>query len=104
MNVGRRGFAVYGVTEDIEHARQDAFAHQRLQRPARVHDRHAASQALRRRQRDPAHVTSILLGQHLDDDRFFRTCPQHRVDRRQVVIEPHIHDTAAYRDDNAKIQ
>ena len=62
------GFAVDGVAEDIEHAREDALADRRLQRPARVLDRHAAREPLRGRQRNAAHVPRIQLRQHLDDD------------------------------------
>ena len=81
-----------------------AFAHRRLQRPARVLHRHAASETLRGRQRNPAHVMRIALRQHFDDDSPFRSRAQHRVDRRQMLIEPYIHDAAAHRDDRAEIR
>jgi hypothetical protein len=55
------------------------------------------------RQRNPAHAIRIELGQTLNDDLFFRSCAQHRVYRRQLSIEPNIHDAATYRDDCAGI-
>ena len=45
----------------------------------------------------------IALRQHLDDDLPLISSVQHRVDRRQVLIEPYIHDAAADRNDHAEI-
>ena len=72
LDIGRRRLAVDGVAEHVEHPRENPFAHRRLQRPARVLHRHAASETLRGRQRNPAHVMRIALRQHLDDDLLFR--------------------------------
>ena len=65
-------------------------------------NRHAASETLRGCQRNPAHVTRIQLRQYLDDDLPLIASTQHRVDRRQMLIEPYIHDTAADRNDRAQ--
>ena len=64
---------------------------------------HAASETLRGRQRDPTHMTRIALLQHFDDDLFFLPRAQHGIDRRQMLIEAHVHDTTADRDDHAGI-
>ena len=45
----------------------------------------------------------ITLRQHFDDDLFFGPRAQHRVDRRQMLVEPYIHDAAAHRDDRAEV-
>ena len=68
LDIGRRRLAVDGVAEHVEHSRENSFADRRLQRPARVLHRHAASETLRGSQRDPAHVMRIELRQHFDDD------------------------------------
>src|SRR5471032_2563419 len=52
LAIGGGRQAVDGGAEDIEHARQDGRAHRRLQRHSGVAHRHAARQALGRRQRD----------------------------------------------------
>ena len=70
LDIGQRRFAVDGVAEHVEHPRENSLADRRLQRPARVLHRHAASETLRGRQRDSAHVMRIELRQHLDDDLF----------------------------------
>ena len=70
LDIGRRRLAVDGVAEHVEHARENSLADRRLQRPARVLHRHAAREALRGRQRNPAHVMRVALRQHLDDDLF----------------------------------
>ena len=102
LDIGQRRSAVDGVAKHVEHPRENPFAHRRLQRAARVLDRHAAGETLRGRQRDPAHVMRIALRQHFDDDLPFLARAQHRIDRRQMPIEPHIHDAAAHRDDRAQ--
>ena len=61
-------FAVDGVAEHVEHARENALADRCLQRPARVLHRHAAREALRGRQCNAAHAMRVELGQHLDGD------------------------------------
>ena len=71
LDIGQRRFAVDGVAEHVEHARENPFAHRRLQRPARVLHRHAARETLRGRQRNPAHVMRVELRQHFDDDLSF---------------------------------
>ena len=68
LDIGQRRLAVDGVAEHVEHPRENPFADRRLQRPARVLHRHAASETLRGRQRNPAHVMRITLRQHFDDD------------------------------------
>ncbi len=96
-----------GVAEDIEHAREDALAHRRLQRSAHVLHRQAARETLGGRQGNPAHPPRIQLRQHLDDDLLsapFSARAQYRVNRRQVLIEPDIDDAAAHRDDDAGIR
>ena len=95
--------AIDGVAEYIEHSRQNHFAHGHLQRSARIPHRHAARESLRRRQGNPAHVVPILLREHFDDDPFFRSREQDRIDGRQMSIEPDIHDAAAHRDDDTGI-
>ena len=61
LDIGRRRLAVDGVAENVEHPRENSFADRRLQRPARVLHRHAAREALRGGQRDPAHAMRIEL-------------------------------------------
>ena len=102
LDIGQCRFAVDGVAKHVEHPRENRFAHRRFQRSARVLHRHAASETLRGRQRNPAHVTRISLRQHFDDDLLFRSRAQHRVNRRQMLVEPDIHDAAAHRDDHAE--
>ena len=104
LDICRCRLAVDGIAENVEHARENSLADRRLQRPTRVLHRHTASKTLRGRQRNPAHVTRIALRQHFDDDLFFRSRAQHRVDRRQMFIEPYIHDAAADRDDHAEVR
>jgi hypothetical protein len=48
-------------------------------------------------------MARILLRQHFDDDLLFRSRKEHRVDGRQMLIEPNVNDTAAYGNDNAEI-
>ena len=104
LNLGQRRSAVDGGAKHIEHTREGSFANRRLERPTRVLHRHAAGEALRRRQRNPAHVPGITLRQDLDDDLFLRPRPQQRVDGRQEVIEPHIHDAAAHRNHRTDVR
>ena len=94
-------FTVYGIAKDVEHPRENRLANRRFQRPAGVLHRHAASETLRWSQSNPAHATRIFLRQHFDDDLLFRSREQHRVNRRQMGVEPNVHDTAAHRDDYA---
>ncbi|MDU9050289.1 MAG: hypothetical protein Q3M30_15700 [Candidatus Electrothrix sp. Rat3] len=49
-------------------------------------------------------MTRVLLRQHFNDDLLVRSRTQHRIDRRQLLIKPYIHDTAAYRDHRAEIR
>jgi hypothetical protein len=73
--IGRRGpFAVDGVAENVEHARENSLADRRLQRPARVFHRHAAGQALGGGQRNSTHAMRIQLRQHLDAIFPLRAC------------------------------
>jgi len=102
LDICRRRLSVDGVSEDIEHSRENSLSDRRLQRPARVFHRAAAGEALRRCQRDPAHAMRVELRQNLYGDFPFLRAQQ-RVDRRQMLIEPNINDTAAHRDDHAKI-
>lgn len=44
-------------------------------------------------------MSRIPLRQHFDDDLFIRSRVKHRVDRRQMLIETHIHHAAAHRAD-----
>ncbi len=97
LDMGQCCFAVYGVAEHVEHPRENRFAHRRNQRSACVLYHHAARETLRGRQRDPAHVTRIELRQHFDDDLLFRSGTQDRINGRQMLIEPDIHDAAAHR-------
>src|ERR1035441_7410524 len=46
----------------------------------------------------------ITLRLHLDDHAPFRPSAQHRIDRRQMIIEPNIHHAAAHRDHHAEIR
>ena len=71
------------------------FAHRGLQWPASVRDRHAASQNLGRRQRNPADIVRISLRRHFDDDLFICPCAQYGIDWWQSTAETYIHDTAA---------
>jgi hypothetical protein len=103
FDIGQGRIAIDGVAEYVEHARENRFAHRRFQRTAYILHRHATRETLRRRQRNPAHVMRILLRQNFDDDLLFRSREQHRVDGRQMLIEPNVNDTAAYGNDNAEI-
>ncbi len=98
---GQRRPAVDGVAEDVEHARQDGPAHRRLQWPAGVLHGHAARQALSGCERDAPHVPRIALGQHLDGDTAAVIGAQQGMNGRQRAVEPHVHDAAADRDDDA---
>ena len=102
LNVGGRGLAVDSVAKHVKHARKNALADRRFQRPAGVRHRHAARQALRRRQRNGAHMLRIALRQHLDEDAAFVGLQQ-AVDGRQIRLEAHIDDAAAHRNDHAQI-
>jgi hypothetical protein len=104
LHVAQRRTAIDGVAKHIEHSRENPFADRRLQRPARVLDRHAAGETLRGRQGNPPHVPRIALRQHFDDDLLLRSRSQHRVDRRQMPIEADIHNAAAHRDHGAGIR
>ncbi len=68
LHVGRCRLSVDRVSEDVEHARKDPFADGHLQWPAGILDSHAASETLRRIQRDPADMPYVELHQHLDGD------------------------------------
>ena len=103
LEVGRRRTAVDDVAEHVEHPRKDFLADRRFERPARVFDHHAASETLRGRQRDPAHVMRIALREHFDDDLPFPPRVQDRGNRRQTVLETHVDDAAAHRDDGAEV-
>jgi hypothetical protein len=92
------------VAENVEHSRENSFADRRLERTACILHRHAASETLRRREGDPAHVMRVTLRQDFDDDFLFRARAQDRVNRRQFLIEAHIYDAAAHRDNYASIR
>ena len=104
LDIGRRRFSVDDVTEHVEHPRKDSLTDRRFQRAARVFHDHAAREALGGRQRDSAHMLGIALREHFDDELPFATRVQHRGDRRQMVIETHIDDAAAHRDDDTAIR
>ena len=104
LDAFERRLAVDDVAEHVEHSGENFFAHRGLERAARVHHGHSAGKTLRRRQRDPAYVTRVTLGQHLDDDSTFIARAKQRVDGRQVRIESNIDDAAAHRDDHAEIR
>jgi hypothetical protein len=59
---------------------------------------------LRRRQRNPAHVPRIALGQYLDEDLLVRARAEERENGRQELVEPYIHDAAAHSDDSANVR
>ena len=94
---------VNGVAEHVKHPRENGLADGRFQRPARVRDHHAARESLCGRQRNPAHMPRIPLRQHFNDDLVLCPGVQHGEDRRQLAVEPHIHDAAAHRGDRTEI-
>ncbi len=96
----RRRLPVNGVSENVEHSREDFLADWRLQWAARVFDRTAANQALGIGQRDSTHAMRIELSQDLYGD-FPILRVQQGVDVRQVRIEAYIHNTTAHRDHRA---
>ena len=96
--------AVDGVAEDVEHSRNDLFADRHLQWPAGILHGHAASEALRGIERDSADMMSVELHQHLNGDLRLIPRAEQGIDRRQAVIETHIHDAAAHRRDYAVIR
>ena len=61
LDIGRRRLAVDGVTENVEHARENSLADRRLQGSARVFHRHAAGKALGGGQRDATHAMRVEL-------------------------------------------
>ncbi len=99
VDPGRRRLAVNGIAEDIKHAPENSLADGRLQRPARVFYRAAAGEALGGGQRNPAHAMRVKLGRDLDGNSALLSRTQQRINGRQLIIEPHIHDTAAHRND-----
>ncbi len=103
LDIGRRRFAVDGVAEHVEHARESSIAHRRFQRLARVLHRHAAGESLRGRQRNPAHVARVELGQHLDDN-FPVLRMQQGMDGRQMRFEAYVDDAASHRGDHPDIR
>ena len=103
FHIGRRRLAVDGVSEDVEHPRENSFADRHLQWPAGVLHGHAASETLRGIQGDAADVMDIELHQHLDGRLAVPFRRQQRVDGRQAVIEPHIDDAPSHRRDHAVI-
>ncbi len=104
LDIRRRGFTIDRLAEDIEHARENSFPDRRLERPAGILDGHAARQTLRRRERNPADVLRIALRQNFDDNLVFRARAQDGIDRREVRVEAHIHDTAAHGNDHALVR
>ena len=104
LDIGQGGSPVDDIAKHIEHTRQNFLAHWRLQRPPGVFHRHAARETLRGRQRDPPHMARIQLREHFDDDAPFPSRPQNRMDRRQMLVEAHVHDTAAHRGDRPQVR
>ncbi len=103
LDIFWRRLAVDGVTEHVEHARENSLANRRLQWPARVFQRHAASEALGWGQRDSTHAMRVELSQHFDGNPPLLRVQQ-RVDGRQMGIESDIDDTPTYRDYRTEIQ
>ena len=104
LGIGRRRFAVDGIAKHVEHAPERSLTDRRLQRPSRVFHRAAAGETLRGRQRNAAHVARVALRQHFEDDTPALARAQQRMNRRQVLVEPYVHDAAAHRDDGATIR
>ncbi len=61
LDICRRGFTVDGVSENVEHPRENSLADRRLQLPARVFDRTAADEALGIGKRDSTHAMRVEL-------------------------------------------
>jgi len=102
-HITQRRAAVDGVAEHVEHARERGPAHWCHQRAAGVLHRHAASEALRRRERDAANVLRVALRHDFDDDAVASATAQQRADRRQAVVEAHVDHTATHRDHQAGV-
>ena len=96
--------AVDRIAEHVEHPGQDGTADRRLQRPAGIDDDHSTRQTLRRCQGDATHVVGVALRQHLDDDGLGRGDVQHRIDRRQLLVEADVDDAAANGRDHADVR
>jgi hypothetical protein len=79
--------AVDRIAEDVEHPRQRAFAHWRVQRPAGFFHHRAARQPLGRRQCNAAHAVSVALRDHFDDDLIVFPRTERRVDARRMMLE-----------------
>ncbi len=101
FDIRRRRQAIDGIAKNVEHAREGCTADRHFQRATGIKHCHAASQPLRRGQRDTAHPMRVQLSQDLDGD---ITRMQQRIDRRQITLEADIHNTAAHRDQLAGIQ
>lgn len=104
LDISQRRFAIDGVAKHIEHPRENPFADRSFQRSARVLHGHTASETLRGRQCNPSHVLRIASRQRFDDGLSFSSRAQHQMDRRQMRIEPDIHDAAAHGYDRAEIR
>ena len=104
LDIGQSRATVDGIAEDVEHTREDSLPYRRLERAPRILHLHAASETLCRRQGNTADTMGIAMYQHLYNDAPFAAGSQHRVDRRQVLVEPHIHDAAAHRDHHTGIR
>ena len=61
LDICRRGFAIDGVSEDVEHSRENSLAERCPQLPARVFDSTAADEALSIGQRDSTHAMRVEL-------------------------------------------
>ena len=96
--------AVDGVTEHVEHPRDDLLADRHLQGGARVLDRHSSGQTLCGRQGNSPYPTRIKLCHNFDDDLSSRSGAQHRKNWWQVPLKPHIDDAAAHGNDGAAIR
>jgi hypothetical protein len=96
--------SVDGVTEHVEHPRNDLLTDRHLQGGARVLDRHSPGQTLRGRQGNSPYPTRIKLCHHFDDDLSSCAGAQYRKNRRQLPVKPHIDDAAAHRNDRAAIR
>ena len=103
LKLRRRRLPVNGVAKHVKHAGKNPLAHGRHQRLTGVNHRHASGKALRRCQRNCAHMVCVTLRQHLKDDATLIRV-QHGVNGRQMRIEAHVHNAATHGDNNAGVR
>jgi hypothetical protein len=82
LDLVQRRSTVNDVAEHVEHPAEHTLADRSLQRAARIHDAHAAGEALCGCQRDAAHVARVALRQHFDRDAPVVAGAQQGMDRR----------------------